>query len=89
MWFFKFYISKIFEIIFRLSSGHVTVEPVSLLDVSLYGVLEDQLVAHRVKPAIFELILALFISVYLFGIYFVALNIQLYIEKTLVKLKKS
>ncbi|VDN50259.1 unnamed protein product [Dracunculus medinensis] len=82
-------IASLKDTVARLSSGHVTVEPVSLLDVSLYGVLEDQLVAHRVKPAIFELILALFISVYLFGIYFVALNIQLYIEKTLVKLKKS
>lgn len=74
--------------IFRYTSGQVALEPVSLLDVSLYGVLEDRLTAHRAKPAVFELLLAAVIGIYLSTLYFVALNLQSTVEATLVKLKK-
>ncbi|VDK44045.1 unnamed protein product [Anisakis simplex] len=68
-------------------SGRPHVEPVSLVDITLYGVLEDRLTAHRVKPAVFELLLALCITVYLSIVYFSALNVHSLLETVLVKLK--
>jgi uncharacterized membrane protein YvlD (DUF360 family) len=40
----------------------------------LVNVLVDQIVAQVVKPALFELVLAAAISVFLFGIYHLAIN---------------
>lgn len=75
-------------IAFRYTSGQTVVEPVSLADVSLYGILEDRLTAHRAKPAIFELLLAAVIALYLSALYFAAPVLQTSVEAVLVKLKK-
>lgn len=50
--------------------------------------LEDKLFADIVKPAIFELFLALFIGVYLFGIYQFSLNAQSIFNNGIIRLKK-
>ena len=64
-------------------------EPVTVSELSLYGILEDKLAAHRVKPAVFELLLAAIIGLYLSGVYFAILNIHLFLERIVAKLKKA
>ncbi|KAM3721861.1 Nicalin [Dirofilaria immitis] len=81
-------IANLKDTVVRYTSGQTVVEPVSLADISLYGVLEDRLTAHRAKPAIFELLLAVAIALYLSALYFVAPMLQTFAEAALVKLKK-
>lgn len=71
------------------TAGQVSVEQVSFVDISLYGVMDDRLTAHRVKPAVFELLLAVVIAVYLSAVYLSALNVHSFIETTLNKLKRA
>ncbi|VDK53091.1 unnamed protein product [Gongylonema pulchrum] len=63
-------------------------EPVPLVDILLYGVLQDRITAHRAKPPVFELLLAAFIGVYLSVFYFFTLNFHSTLETALAKLKK-
>uniref|UniRef100_A0A0M3HPJ1 BOS complex subunit NCLN n=1 Tax=Ascaris lumbricoides TaxID=6252 RepID=A0A0M3HPJ1_ASCLU len=70
------------------ANGRASVEPVSVVDISLYGALEDRLTAHRVKPAVFELLLAACIALYLSAVYLCALNVHSLVESVLAKLKK-
>ncbi|VDK80269.1 unnamed protein product [Onchocerca ochengi] len=81
-------VANLRDTVVRYTSGQTIVEPVSLADISLYGVLEDRLTAHRAKPAIFELLLATVIALYLSALYFVAPMLQTSTEAALVKLKK-
>ncbi|VDM98755.1 unnamed protein product [Thelazia callipaeda] len=81
-------VANLRDTVSRYTSGQVTVENFSLVDISLYGVLEDYLTAHRAKPAIFELLLATVIGTYLSALYFVAPLLQTTVEATLIKLKK-
>ncbi|VDK80500.1 unnamed protein product [Litomosoides sigmodontis] len=81
-------VANLRDTVIRYTSGQTVVEPVSLADISLYGVLEDRLMAHRAKPAIFELLLAAAIALYLSALYFVAPMLQTSVEAVLVKLKK-
>ncbi|VDK44547.1 unnamed protein product [Gongylonema pulchrum] len=80
--------SNLRDTVSRYTSGQVVLEPVPLVDISLYGVLEDRITAHRAKPAVFELLLAAFIGVYLSVFYFFTLNLHSTLEAALVKLKK-
>uniref|UniRef100_A0A915PEJ6 BOS complex subunit NCLN n=1 Tax=Setaria digitata TaxID=48799 RepID=A0A915PEJ6_9BILA len=80
-------VANLRDTVTRYTSGQAVVEPVSLVDISLYGVLEDHLTAHRAKPAVFELLLATIITVYLSALYFVAPMLQISVETMLVKLK--
>ncbi|VDN86478.1 unnamed protein product [Brugia pahangi] len=81
-------ISNLRDTVIRYTSGQTVVEPVSVAEVSLYGILEDRLTAHRAKPAIFELLLAAIIALYLSALYFVAPVLQTSVEAVLVKFKK-
>ncbi|KAL3997438.1 Peptidase M28 family protein [Acanthocheilonema viteae] len=81
-------VANLRDTVIRYTSGQTVVEPVSLADVSLYGVLEDRLMAHRAKPAVFELLLAAVIGLYLSALYFIAPVLQTSVEAMLVKLKK-
>ncbi|MFH4981745.1 hypothetical protein AB6A40_008454 [Gnathostoma spinigerum] len=83
------FVADLRDIVAKYTAGHATVQPVSLVDVSLYGVLEDKLTAHRVKPAVFELLLAAVIALYLSVLYMCALNVHSFIEAAIVKLKKA
>lgn len=51
--------------------------------------LDDKLVAHVVKPAVFELLLAGLIGAYLYLLYYVAQNAQFILETSVLRLKKS
>ncbi|CAG9538877.1 unnamed protein product [Cercopithifilaria johnstoni] len=81
-------VANLRDTVVRYTSGQTVVEPVSLADLSLYGILEDRLMAHRAKPAVFELLLASVITLYLSALYFVAPVLQTSVEAVLVKLKK-
>ncbi|VDM13366.1 unnamed protein product [Wuchereria bancrofti] len=81
-------VSNLRDTVIRYTSGQTVVEPVSVAEVSLYGILEDRLTAHRAKPAIFELLLAAIIALYLSALYFVAPVLQTSVEAVLVKFKK-
>ncbi|VDM40459.1 unnamed protein product [Toxocara canis] len=80
-------IADLTDVVAMYASGRAHVEPVSLVDISLYGALEDRLTAHRVKPAVFELLLAACIALYLSAVYLCALNVHALLEAVLVKLK--
>lgn len=75
-------------ILIRYANSQTTVQSVTLTDISLYGILEDRLTAHRAKPAIFELLLGSVIAAYLSILYYIALNLQQSVEMAVVKLKK-
>uniref|UniRef100_A0A914X155 Nicalin n=1 Tax=Plectus sambesii TaxID=2011161 RepID=A0A914X155_9BILA len=58
----------------------------------LYGAVDDRLAAYRVKPAVFELVLATLIAAYLGLVYFAVLNAQSvlqYVQCHAIKYKTS
>uniref|UniRef100_A0A0N5AU22 BOS complex subunit NCLN n=1 Tax=Syphacia muris TaxID=451379 RepID=A0A0N5AU22_9BILA len=85
----KWLVAEISDLITRYTMEKAVISPVSVSELVLYGVLEDTLAAHRVKPAVFELFLAALIGVYLSGIYFAAQNVHSFLETTIAKIKKA
>lgn len=77
------------DLVTRYTLEKASVEPVSLVDVTLYGVLDDRVAAHRVKPAVFELLLAAIIGLYLGCVYLSTLNVHSVLEGAVAKLKKA
>uniref|UniRef100_A0A914CII5 BOS complex subunit NCLN n=1 Tax=Acrobeloides nanus TaxID=290746 RepID=A0A914CII5_9BILA len=72
----------------KYSTGRVVQQEVLLVDLQLYGVLEDKLIAHIVKPSVFELLLAAGIGAYMYSLYYLAQNAQLILETAVVRLRK-
>uniref|UniRef100_A0A1I8BLB4 BOS complex subunit NCLN n=1 Tax=Meloidogyne hapla TaxID=6305 RepID=A0A1I8BLB4_MELHA len=65
-----------------------SISEVVINDFVLYEIIEDTLTANIVKPAIFELLLAAGICVYLYGVYILAFNAQQILEGSIQKIKK-
>uniref|UniRef100_A0A914M9B3 BOS complex subunit NCLN n=1 Tax=Meloidogyne incognita TaxID=6306 RepID=A0A914M9B3_MELIC len=65
------------------------VSEVVINDFVLYEIVEDTLTANIVKPAIFELLLAAGICVYLYGIYILAYNAQKILEGSINKIRRN
>uniref|UniRef100_A0A915D332 BOS complex subunit NCLN n=1 Tax=Ditylenchus dipsaci TaxID=166011 RepID=A0A915D332_9BILA len=83
----KVVVADLKDIVGRYADKAVLAE-VNVADYVLYDVFEDNLSADIVKPAIFELFLAVLICAYLFVIYQFSLHAQSILETSIVRLKK-
>ncbi|CAD6186346.1 unnamed protein product [Caenorhabditis auriculariae] len=71
------------------SYAQVSVSQVTFSDVKVYGGVANKVVAERVKPAVFELVIAAGVSAYLYAFYFTATHAQRFVEGAVHKIKKS
>lgn len=62
-----------------MHSSHLS--EITINDFIFQNVIEDKLTAHIVKPALFELVLASVIGLYLFVVYILATNAQTILSK--------
>jgi hypothetical protein len=69
-------------------AGRASLYEIQPYDLQLYGVLDDKLVAHVVKPSVFELLLAVVIGAYLFCLYYVVQRAQFLTEYAVARLRK-
>ncbi|EGT47961.1 CBN-NRA-2 protein [Caenorhabditis brenneri] len=69
--------------------GQVFKSAVTITDAKVFGVTQNRLVAERVKPAVFELVIASGVIAYLSAFYYVATHSQKSIEGTVSAIRKS
>ncbi|TKR95192.1 hypothetical protein L596_009391 [Steinernema carpocapsae] len=77
----KALVNDIRDLMQHYTGGHASLQQVMLQDVTLYGPEEDKIVAHRVKPAIFDLFIGIAVMSYLFVFYQIATHAQSFIER--------
>lgn len=63
--------------------------PVDLQEVRVWGVTRTRVLAERVKPAIFELVIATVVLIYLYIFFFVISKSQRIIENSVTVMRKS
>ncbi|KAF7634909.1 Peptidase_M28 domain-containing protein [Meloidogyne graminicola] len=80
-------INNLFQVVKKYSENALISE-VIINDFVLYEINEDKLSGNIVKPAIFELLLAAGICVYLYVVYLLAFNAQKILEGSIYKIKK-
>ncbi|CAB3410840.1 unnamed protein product [Caenorhabditis bovis] len=73
------------------ASGYaqVSTSAVTITDAQAYGVLKNRLIAERVKPAVFELVIASGVVGYLTLFYYIALNAQSTLEGAIGTIRKT
>uniref|UniRef100_A0A915NUD3 BOS complex subunit NCLN n=2 Tax=Meloidogyne TaxID=189290 RepID=A0A915NUD3_9BILA len=81
-------IANLQQVVKKFSHNSVVSEVV-INDFVLYEIVEDTLTANIVKPAIFELLLAAGICVYLYGVYILAYNAQKILEGSINKIRRN
>lgn len=69
--------------------GNVFKSAVTITDAKAFGVTQNRLVAERVKPAVFELVIAAGVFTYLSAFYYIATHSQNTIEGTVAAIRKS
>ncbi|KAK0422489.1 hypothetical protein QR680_007601 [Steinernema hermaphroditum] len=69
------------DLMHHYTGGHASLQQVTLVDVSLYGPEEEKIIAHRVKPAIFDLFIGVAVVGYLFVFYQLVSRAQVFIER--------
>uniref|UniRef100_A0A1I7ZA51 BOS complex subunit NCLN n=1 Tax=Steinernema glaseri TaxID=37863 RepID=A0A1I7ZA51_9BILA len=74
-------VNELRDLMNHYTGGHATLQQVTLVDVALYGPEEDKIVAHRVKPAIFDLFIGVAVMAYLFVFYQLVSHAQSFIER--------
>ncbi|KAL3123819.1 hypothetical protein niasHT_010032 [Heterodera trifolii] len=80
-------VTNLFEVVKRLAhSAHVS--EIVVNDFALYDIVEDILTATIVKPAIFELILASCICIYLYFLYCLSMHAQFAAEATALRIRR-
>ncbi|KAH7728703.1 nicalin [Aphelenchoides avenae] len=69
-------------------AGRAVLYEIQPYDLQLYGIQEDTLVAHVVKPSLFELLLAAVIGLYLFCMYEIVQRAQFLLEGAVARIRK-
>uniref|UniRef100_A0A1I7XHY7 BOS complex subunit NCLN n=1 Tax=Heterorhabditis bacteriophora TaxID=37862 RepID=A0A1I7XHY7_HETBA len=67
----------------------VTISPVTLQDVQVWSVVSEKLIAERVKPAAFDMIIASGVCAYIAFFYHIITNAQRVLEYAVLRLKKK